>query len=63
MAVAERKGSLSHVIEYYQEQGANTNKMISKCVPKRAGEKSHQRKPIKGKSNIRSEPITTLNTA
>ena len=37
--------------------------MISKCVPKRAGEKSHQRKPIKGKSNIRSEPITTLNTA
>ena len=63
MAVAERKGSLSHVIEYYQEQGANTNKMISKCVPKRAGEKSQQRKPIKGKSNIRSEPITTLNTA
>ena len=63
MAVAERKGSLSCVLEYYQEQGANTNKIINKCVPKRAGEKSHQRKPRKGKNNIRSEPITTLNTA
>ena len=41
---------------------ANTNK-INKCVPKWAGEKSHQRKPRKGKNNIRSEPITTLNTA
>ena len=63
MAVAERKGSLSCVLEYYQEQGANTNKIINKCVPKRAGEKSHQRKPRKGKNNIRSEPITILNTA
>ena len=63
MAVAERKGSLSCVLEYYQEQGANTNKIINKCVPKRAGEKSHRRKPGKGKNNIRSEPITTLNTA
>ena len=63
MSVAERKGSLSCVLEYYQEQGANTNKIINKCVPKRAGEKSHRRKPGKGKNNIRSEPITTLNTA
>ena len=63
MAVAERKGSLSRVLEYYQEQGANTNKIINKCVPKRAGEKSHQRKPRKGKNNIRSEPITALNNA
>ena len=63
MAVAERKGSLSCVLEYYQEQGANTNKIINKCVPKGAGEKSHQRKPRKGKNNIRSEPITNLNTA
>ena len=62
MAVDEKKGSLSCVLEYYQEQGANTNKIINKCVPKRAGEKSHQRKPRKGKNNIRSEPITTLNT-
>ena len=63
MAVAERKGSLSRVLEYYQERGANTNKTINKCVPKRAGKKSHQRKPRKGKNNIRSERITTLNTA
>ena len=63
MAVAERKGSLSRVLEYYQELGANTNKIINKCVPKRAGEKSHHRKSRKGKNNIRSEPITTLNTA
>ena len=62
MAVAERKGSLSRVQEYYQEQRANTNK-INKCVPKRASEKSHQREPRKGENNIRSEPITTLNTA
>ena len=52
MAVAERKGSLSRVLEYYQEQGANTNKIINKCVPKRAGEKSHLGKPRKGKNNI-----------
>ena len=63
MAVAERKGSLSRVLEYYQEQEANTNEIINKCVPKRAGEKSHQRTPRKGKNNIQSEPITTLNTA
>ena len=63
MAVAERKGGLCRVLEYYQEQGANTNKMINKCVPKRAGEKSHQIKPRKAKNNIRSEPITILNTA
>ena len=63
MAVAERKGSLSRVLEYYQERGANSNRIINKCVPKRARQKSHQRKPRKGKSNIRSEPITTLNTA
>ena len=62
MAVAERKGSLSSVLEYYQEQGANTNKIINKCVPKLAGEKSHQRKPRKRKNNIQSEPITTPNT-
>ena len=63
-AVAERKESLSRILEYYQGQGANTNKVINKCVPKRAGEKSHQRKPWKGKkNNIRSEPITTLDTA
>ena len=31
--------------------------------PKQASEKSHQRKPRKGKTNIRSEPRTTLNTA
>ena len=61
MAVAERKGKSSCVLEYYQEQGANTNK-INKCVPKQAGEKSHQRKPRKVKNNIQSEPITTLNT-
>ena len=58
MAVAERKRSLSRVLEYYHERRANTNK-----TGKRAGEKSHQRKPRKGKNNIRSEPITTLNTA
>ena len=40
MAVAERKGSWSCVLEYYQEQVANTNK-INKCVSKQAGEKSH----------------------
>ena len=28
MAVAERKSSLSYVLEYYQEQGANTNKIM-----------------------------------
>ena len=28
MAVAERKGSLSRVLEYYQQQGANTNKIM-----------------------------------
>ena len=63
MAVAERKGSLSCVLEYYQEQGANTNKIINKCVPKQVGDKSHQRKPRKEKNNIRTEPITTLDTA
>ena len=63
VAFVEKKGSLSRVLEYYQEQGANTNKIINKCVPKRAGEKSHRRKPGKGKNNIRSEPITTPNTA
>ena len=52
MAVAERKGSLSRVLEYYQEQGADTNKIITKCVPKWDGEKSLQRKPRKGKNNI-----------
>ena len=62
MAVAERKGSLSRVLEYYQEQGANTNKIISRCIPKRTGEKSHQRKPRKKKNNIRREPVTTLST-
>ena len=35
---------------------------ISKCVPKRAGEKSHHRKPRKMKHNIQSQPITTINT-
>ena len=29
MAVAERKGSLSCALGYYQEQGANTNKIIN----------------------------------
>ena len=62
MAVDERKGSLSRVLEYYQEQGANTNKIISRCIPKRTGEKSHQRKLRKKKNNIRREPITTLST-
>ena len=45
MAVAERKRSLSRALEYYQEQRAGTNKIINKCVPKRTGEKSQQRKP------------------
>ena len=54
---------MSCVLEYYQEQGANTNKIINKCAPKRVGEKSHQKKTRKGKNNIRSEPITALNTA
>ena len=63
MAVAERKGSLPHVLEYYQEQGANTSKVINKYITKWAGDKSHQRKPRKVKNNIWSEPITTLNTA
>ena len=31
--------------------------------PKQASEKSYQRKPRKGKTNIRSEPRTTLNTS
>ena len=62
MAVDEKKGSLSCVLEYYQEQRANTNKIISRYIPKRTGEKSHQRKPRKKKNNIRREPITTLNT-
>ena len=52
MAVAERKGSLSRFLEYYQEQGADTNKIINKYAPKWAGEKSLQRKPRKGKNNI-----------
>ena len=55
MAVAERKGSLSCVLEYYQEQGANTNKIINKCVPKRVGEKSHQKKTRKGKNKQHSK--------
>ena len=63
MAVAERKGSLPHVLEYYQEQGANTSKVINKYITRWAGDKSHQRKPRKVKNNIWSEPITTLNTA
>ena len=63
MAVVERKGSLSRVLEYYQEQRANANKIINKCVTKRAGQKLHQKKSRKGKNNIRSKPITTLNTA
>ena len=63
MAVAERKGRLSCVLLYYQEQGAKTDKMKNKCVPKQAGEKSQQRTPGKGKNNIRIELITTLNTA
>ena len=62
-AVAERKGSLSRVLEYYPVQGVNSNKIINKCVPKRPGEKSHQRTPRKRKNNIRSEPVTALNTA
>ena len=61
MTVAERKESLSRVLKY-QEHGANANKIIKKCVPIWPGEKSHQRTPRKGKNNIRSEPITTLNT-
>ena len=52
MVVAERKGSLSRVLEYYQEREGNTNEIINECVPKREGEKSHQRKPRKGKNNI-----------
>ena len=52
MAVAEKKGSLFRVLEYYQEQGANTNKIINKRVPKRAGDKSHQRKPRKEKTTF-----------
>ena len=62
MAVAERKWSLSHVLEYYQERGASTNEIINKCVPKWAYEKSHERKSRKEKNNIQSKPITTLNT-
>ena len=62
MAVGERKGTLSCVLEYFEERGANTNKIINKCVSKQAGKKSHQRKPRKQKSNIRNEPTTTLNT-
>ena len=63
MGVAERKVSLSRVLENYQEQGVKTNEIIKKCVSKRAGDKSHQRKPRKGKNNIWNKPIKTLNTA
>ena len=63
MAVAERKRSFSRVPEHYQQQGTNTNKIINKSGPRRVGEKPHQRKPRKGEDNIRSEPITALNTA
>ena len=63
MADAERKENLSRVLEYFQEQGANANKIMNKCVSKRAGEKSNQRKLRKGKNDIRSEPIKTLSTA
>ena len=48
----QKERSLSCVLEYYQEQGANTNKIINKCVPKRAGDKSHQRKPRKEKTTF-----------
>ena len=51
MACVERKGSLYHVLEYYQEKGVSTNKIANKCVPERAGEKSYQRKPRKGKKH------------
>ena len=50
MAVAERKGSLSRILEYYQEQGDNTNKIINKCVPKWAGENHARENPGKGKT-------------
>ena len=63
MAVAERNVRLSRVLEYYQEQGDTTNKIINKSVSKWAGDKSHPRKPRKAKKNIWSESITTLNTA
>ena len=62
MAVTERSESFSRILEYFQERGASTNGIIKKCVLKRVGKKSHQRKPRKGKNNIGSELITTTNT-
>ena len=63
MAVAERKRSFSRVPQHYQQQGTNTNKIINKSGSRRAGDKSHQRKPRIGENNIRSKPITALHTA
>ena len=49
MVVAERKRSLSGVLEYYQERGANTSKIINKCVPKRQVRNHTKENPEKGK--------------
>ena len=49
MVVAERKRSLSGVLEYYQERGANTSKIINKCVPNRQVRNHTKENPEKGK--------------
>ena len=49
MVVAERKRSLSGVLEYYQERGANTSKIINKCVPNRLVRNHTKENPEKGK--------------
>ena len=49
MVVAERKRSLSGVLEYYQERGANTSKIINKRVPNRQVRNHTKENPEKGK--------------
>ena len=52
MAVAERKGILSCVLEYYQEQGDNTNKIILNVFPKGQVRNHTRENPEKGKTTF-----------
>ena len=52
MAVAERKGSLVRVLEFYQEQGANNNKIEIDVSPNGQVRNHIRENPEKGKTKF-----------
>ena len=63
LAVADKEGCLKMYMDSYATFGNNVNKIMQNSAPKRAGEKSHNKKPRKGRNNVLLSPIIECSTS